>query len=209
MTLAGRSWHVLHVDWPRRIVQVEPTDAPGVARWTGGGQPLGAHVARGIRSVLTGSDPVGVDLSKRAQERLAAARADGWWVRDDATTVVRTETGKTVWWTFAGWKANLWLAAIAVEADCRTTVTAVDDLTISLDPDADTTALRTALTQADISDLVLAPWIAAEAIDGLKFSECLPPSRALEVVARRLQDAPSVDTTRREPLHLARLPSGS
>ena len=50
LTLAGRSWLVLHVDWPRRIVQVEPTDAPGIARWTGGGQPLGAHVARGVRS---------------------------------------------------------------------------------------------------------------------------------------------------------------
>ena len=43
--LAGRSWPILHVDWPRRVVQVEPTDAPGVARWTGGGQPLGADIS--------------------------------------------------------------------------------------------------------------------------------------------------------------------
>lgn len=208
LTLAGRSWHVLHVDWPRRIVQVEPTDAPGVARWTGGGQPLGAHVARGIRAVLQGADPVGVGLSTRAQERLAAARTDQWWVRDQATTVVRTESGKSVWWTFAGWKANLWLAAIAVKGGCRTSVTAIDDLTISLDPDADTSALRAALAEADVADLVVAPWIAAEAIDGLKFSECLPPERALEVVARRLQDPSSVAVTRRERLDAVTLEVG-
>src|SRR5439155_22940303 len=95
LTLAGRSWQVLHVDWPRRIVQVEPTDAPGVARWTGGGQPLGAHVARGIRSVLCGTNPMGVEISSRATERLTSARSDQWWAQDDATTVVHDEAGKT------------------------------------------------------------------------------------------------------------------
>ena len=30
LTLAGRGWLVLSIDWTRRIVQVEPTDAPGV-----------------------------------------------------------------------------------------------------------------------------------------------------------------------------------
>ena len=145
LTLAGRSWLVLHVDWPRRIVQVEPTDAPGVARWTGGGQPLGAHVARGIRSVLCGADPVGVEISSRATERLASARTDQWWANEDATTVVRDDAGKTIWWTFAGWKANLWLGAVAAQAGCRTTVNQIDDLTISLDPDADVAKLRAAL----------------------------------------------------------------
>ena len=200
LTLAGRGWQILHVDWTRRIVHVEPTDAPGVARWTGGGQPLGAHVARGIRAVLDGADPAGVELSTRAQERLDAARADQWWVRDDSTTVVRTDNDKVLWWTFAGWKANLWLAALAAEAGCRQTVTSLDDLTISLDPGTDTAALRRTLTDEDDTELVLAPWIAAEAIDGLKFSECLPLERAVEVVARRLQDARSVELARREPV---------
>src|SRR5713101_5341525 len=35
LVLGGRSWAVRHVDWTRRIVSVEPTDAPGVARWSG------------------------------------------------------------------------------------------------------------------------------------------------------------------------------
>ncbi len=205
LTLAGRSWHVLHVDWPRRIVQVEPTDAPGVARWTGGGQPLGSHVARGIRSILCGAEPAGVELSSRAQERLEAARSDQWWAQEDATTVVREDTGKTLWWTFAGWKANLWLAAIAAQAECRDTVTNVDDLTISLDPDADVSKLRAALAEADAAELALAPWITSEAIDGLKFAECLPPELAIELVARRLEDRGSVDVARAESMATARL----
>jgi len=205
LTLAGRGWLVLHVDWPRRIVQVEPTDAPGVARWTGGGQPLGAHVARGIRAVLCGTDPAGVELSTRAQERLAQARTDQWWAEPETTTVVRDASGKTQWWTFAGWKANLWLAAIASGAGLRNSVNQLDDLAITLDPGADLEGLRTALHAANAAELVLAPWITAEAIDGLKFAECLPRQRATELVARRLADSPSVAAVRAERLNSAAL----
>ena len=208
LTLAGRSWHVLHVDWPRRIVQVEPTNVPGIARWTGGGQPLGSHVARGIRTVLCGADPNGVELSSRAHERLAAARSDEWWAQEDTTTVVRDDAGKTLWWTFAGWKANLWLAALATQAGCRETVNNVDDLTISLDPDADVAKLRSAVADADLGQLVLAPWITAEAIDGLKFAECLPPQRAVELVARRLEDPTALEIVRDERLDAANLMTG-
>jgi ATP-dependent Lhr-like helicase len=205
LTLAGRSWHVLHVDWPRRIAHVEPTDAPGVARWTGGGQPLGAHVARGIRAVLTGDEPDGINLSTRATERLAQARADNWWTKPNATTIVTEPNGKTLWWTFAGWKANLWLAAIATTAGVRTGVTYLDDLAIALDPSAEPSALHSALAEASTDAMVLAPWIIAEAIDGLKFSECLPRDRASEVVAARLTDGAAVSAVKGEPLVSARL----
>lgn len=203
LTLAGRGWLVLSVDWPRRIVQVEPTEAPGVARWTGGGQPLGAHVARGIRAVLCGADPVGIELSARAKERLDQARTDQWWAEPDATTVVRDATGKSLWWTFAGWKANLWLAAVASAAGLRNSTNQLDDLAISIDPGADTDTLRAALGDTDPADLVLAPWITAEAIDGLKFAECLPRRRATELVVRRLADTASVAGAQRERLFSA------
>lgn len=203
LTLAGRSWLVLHVDWPRRIVQVEPTEAPGIARWTGGGLPLGAHVARGVRAVLCGADPFGVELSRRATDRLASARTEQWWVKDESSTVVRDDAGKTIWWTFAGWKANLWLAAVAAQAGCRTTVNRIDDLTISLDSSADVAKLRAALAEADLEQLVLAPWITDEAIDGLKFSECIPRHRAVELVARRLADPAVISIVCREEINAA------
>jgi ATP-dependent Lhr-like helicase len=208
LTLAGRNWLVLHVDWPRRIVQVEPTDAPGIARWTGGGQPLGAHVARGVRSILCGTDPFGVEVSSRAADRLASARTEQWWVKEEATTVVRDDAGKTIWWTFAGWKANLWLAAVATQAECRTTVNRIDDLTISLDSTADVTKLRAALAEADHEQLALAPWITNEAIDGLKFSECIPRQRAVELVARRLADPAAVSIVCREQINAADIERG-
>jgi ATP-dependent helicase Lhr and Lhr-like helicase len=170
-----------------------------VARWLGGGQPLGAHVARGIRAVLCGTDPAGVALSARAKERLGMSRAEYRWA-EDGTTIVRDAKGKTHWWTFAGWKANLWLAAVARAARLRDTVTHLDDLAVTLDANANPDRLREALRDADPSELVLAPWITAEAIDGLKFSECLPRQRATELVVSRLGDVTSVALAQTERL---------
>src|SRR5215211_4078864 len=192
LVLAGRSWAILHIDWGRRVVQVEPTDVPGVARWSGSAQPLGAAITRGVREVLLGSDPTGVTLSRRAGERLAQLRAEHPWVVADATSLVTDVRGRVRWWTFAGWRANLWLARAA--ADLRREVAAIDDLTVALDPGATPQQLRRALSNAAETPIDLIPWVTTEAVDGLKFSECLPPSLATEVVAHRLTDPES--TTR-------------
>jgi ATP-dependent Lhr-like helicase len=192
LVLAGRSWAILHIDWGRRVVQVEPTDVPGVARWSGSAQPLGAAITRGVREVLLGSDPTGVTLSRRAGERLAQLRAEHPWVVADATSLVTDVRGRVRWWTFAGWRANLLLARAA--ADLRREVAAIDDLTVALDPGATPQQLRRALSNAAETPIDLIPWVTTEAVDGLKFSECLPPSLATEVVAHRLTDPES--TTR-------------
>jgi ATP-dependent Lhr-like helicase len=186
LVLAGRSWAILHIDWGRRVVQVEPTDAPGVARWSGSAQPLDATITRGVREVLLGSDPAGVTLSHRAGKRLAQLRAEHPWVRADATSLVTDARGRTRWWTFAGWRANFWLAQAA--ADLRREVAAVDDLTVALDPGATLEQLRHVISEATEASIDLAPWVTAEAVDGLKFSECLPPSLATQVITRRLAD---------------------
>lgn len=202
LVLAGRSWAIQHIDWKRRVVQVEPTDAPGVARWAGSGQPLGAVVARGVREVLVGADPAGVELSRRAEEKLAELRERHRWAASDATTLVVDDRGRARWWTFAGWKANLWLARI-VEG-LRSEVAAVDDLTIAVDPSSTVEDLTRFTREAVPQAMDLAPWITAEAIEGLKFSECLPPNLATEVVARRLTDAASVDQALSEKVSRSR-----
>lgn len=97
------------------------------------------------------------------------------------------------------------MTAVAVAAGLRDAVNQLDDLAISLDPGASADALRAALRAADPADLVLAPWITADAIDGLKFAECLPPcgvatERAVELVALRLTDPDSVAAVRSEQL---------
>jgi ATP-dependent Lhr-like helicase len=179
-------------------VQVEPTDAPGVARWSGSGQPLGAVIARGVREVLLGSDPPGVVLSQRAGERLAELRTEHPWVRANSMSLVVDERGRVRWWTFAGWRSNLWLARVA--ADLRRHVAAIDDLTIAIDPAITTKELRAAIARGDQEGIDLAPWVTSEAVDGLKFSECFPRRLALEVVTRRLADATSTAQALGEPV---------
>ncbi len=109
LLLAGRSWMVRHVDWRRRTVDVEPVDAPGAARWSGAGQPLGGRVAEAVRDVLVGTDPAGVELGRRAAEQLAALRDVHPWARPEATSVVQ-EAERVRWWTFAGSRCNASLA---------------------------------------------------------------------------------------------------
>lgn len=190
LVLAGRTWAIRHVDWDRRVVDVEPADMPGVARWIGSGQPLGAVVARGVREILVGHDPVGVQLSERAQEKLTELRTGHQWAVSDATTLVVDDRGRARWWTFAGWKANLWLARMVDEI--RTEASAVDDLRVAVDAKTSLDDLKRLLAGTAPDEIDLAPWVTDEAIDGLKFSECLPLSMAKDVVARRLADPVSV-----------------
>jgi len=53
---------------------------------------------------------------------------------------------------------------------------------------------------ANEESIDLTPGVTAEAVDGLKFSDCLPRSLATDVVARRLADHESATQTLREPL---------
>lgn len=200
LLLAGKSWLVTSVDWKRRVIQVEPTDQPGIARWQGGSAALGPVVARGVRDVLTGVSPSGVVISARAADRLAALRADRAWVARDATTVIVESDGRTRWWTFAGRRANTWLAEIL--APLRNQVSAFDDLSISLDPDIDVTAIRTLLDATDLASLSLSGWVSEEAISQLKFSECLPDALAIHEVEARLRDDTTTADAIREPLRV-------
>lgn len=189
LALAGRNWAVNHVDWGRRVVHVRPTDAPGIARWSGTSHPLGGTIARGVREVLLGSDPPGVILSQRASKRLAQLRSEHPWVRPDATALVTDARGRARWWTFAGWRANLRLGRAA--ADLRRGVAAIDGLAVALDPDTSLEQLGTAISEAARRSIDPTSLVAIEAVEGLKFSECLPPHLAAEVVARRLADPES------------------
>ncbi len=196
LVLAGRNWEVTHVDWPRRVVQVQPTDAPGVARWSGSGQPLGSAIARAVREVITGTDASGVVFSERTTERLAEVRAERPWARCDATTLVYDEKGRAKWWTFAGWKANVALAGLA--ADLRRDVAAIDDLTIALDPDVSVHDLAQRLTDLEVAAPSPSEIVMAEAVKGLKFADCLPERLAQLVVASRIADDASVAQVRNE-----------
>jgi ATP-dependent Lhr-like helicase len=198
LLLGGQSWLVRDVDWNRRVIQVEPTDEPGVARWSGGRSAMSDSVARAVREVLTGATPIYAVLSKRAAERLAYLREGMDFARPDATTVVVEADGRSRWWTFAGRRANMWLAAMVSEL--RRDVAAIDDLAIALDLGVDGQAVCAAIASTEVADIALAPWMNEEAMQSLKFSECLPPDLATLVVERRLRVNETVRRATAEPL---------
>ena len=198
LVLSARGWVIKDIDWRRRVVQVEPTDARGVARWLGAGVPMGSVVARCVRDVLTGKEPPGVDLSVRTKEKIAELRQRHPWAEPSTTTLVRESGGQCRWWTFAGWRANLWLARAT--SRLRLVANSVDDLSLAVDPETDLVGLRRCIEELDPVTLDLAPWVAAEAVEGLKFSECLPKELAEQVVTHRLADVESMSRTVSETL---------
>jgi ATP-dependent Lhr-like helicase len=194
LLLAGKGWHVLSVDWRRRVIQVEPTDQPGVARWNGGSVPLGAELARGVRDVLAGSEPSGVTLSRRAVDQLGELRDAYRWARPGRTVLVND--GRVRWWTFAGQHANTWLATLL--SDLRTEVAAFDGFSVALDATVDLARLGDALRDVDAGQASLAGWISEEAADSLKFSDCVPPGGLVLEIASRVRDDSSVARAIRE-----------
>lgn len=145
------------------------------------------------QDVLAGSDPPGVRLSERTRDRLAQLRNERPWATPDATTLVVDPRGRARWWTFAGWKANLHLARLV--DNLRTSVVGLDDFSIAVDSTVSADDLLGALRGAVPADVTIAPWIADEALEGLKFAECLPRQTALAVIERRLSDPEGVAST--------------
>ncbi|MGH9136507.1 MAG: DEAD/DEAH box helicase [Acidimicrobiales bacterium] len=197
LLLGGRSWQVTSTDWRRRVVQVEPSEERGAARWTGGGAPLGAVLATGVRDVLSGGDPKTVTLSARARDQLAKIRDGARWVRPDGTTLVR-DSDRARWWTFAGQHANTMLASAL--AALRTQTSAYDGLSIALDTDVDADRLRAVVTAIDPTEITLAGWISEEAAKNLKFADCLPAALVDLEIAARIGGAPLVSRVQDEPL---------
>jgi ATP-dependent helicase Lhr and Lhr-like helicase len=201
--LAGRSWAVRHVDWRRQVVQVEPAEDRGKARWFGSGRGLSYELTQRIRRALAGRDPETVELSKRAVDRLARLRERYWWAGGEDTVVVRDVTGQTHWWTFAGLDANLWLSTAL--GDLRDAKLPRSDLEIRLRSDVSADDIRGVMGGLDVGALTLADEIAEGAVGQLKFGDLLPDELVRAIVERRLRDDRAVETVVRAPVTLRHL----
>lgn len=187
LLLAGQSWQVTYIDWSRRRCFVEPVDGGGKARWGAAGSVRTAsyELARAAREVLLGADPP-VTLTERARTALAQAReSSSELVHPDATVVVRGGRDTNVrWWTWAGYRANVTLAAtLTTIADPLQRPT---DACIRLREDVAPAEWRKALAEA--ADLLCLPVVDPRALNGLKFSAALPPRLAEATLAARLAD---------------------
>lgn len=191
--LAGRAWRVASVDWKRRRAAVEPAAAEGRSRWFGSGRTLPFALARAIHAIL-GDAPVPVSLSRRAEERLAAAQDDHGWLARQGTTLTRA-SGKSRWWTFAGGGANAVLAQALRQSGEG--VVRFDDFGIDLASDP-APGFQRELPLDDLGDLP----VDARLMDALKFRDCLTDVDARRVARARLVDLSGAAEAARMPLCL-------
>ncbi|MBI3800153.1 MAG: ATP-dependent helicase [Deltaproteobacteria bacterium] len=197
LLLGGRSWRVHYIDWQRRIAYVEATEVQGRSRWKGEGQALGFRLCQAIRNVL-GADDHREWWSHRARQQIAEVRQEFAWLDDAATAVVRSESGEAVWWTFAGVKANATLAC-ELSRTVKNRVT-YDSFTLTFEPHLSFDVIGQALAELQARDISkMRPAVEEQAIDGLKFSQCLPHDLAAHVLEARLRDPAAVESMLHRP----------
>jgi ATP-dependent helicase Lhr and Lhr-like helicase len=201
LLLAGRAWRVTHLDWKRRKAYVEPAEGEGRSRWRGEGQFLSYEVCQEIRSVLA-SDEVPTWCSRRTSARLADVRAEYPWLDSRPDNVLVTTGGELTWWTFAGGRAN---AALAAEMSSRLGVRATgDNFAVKLGTVPDPSSAERAVLNLVTADAEwMAPPVSESAVEGLKFSECLPAELAMQVVQTRLTDTQGTEATLSQPTRQA------
>lgn len=189
LLLAGRAWIATYVDWKRRRCFAEPTDLPGKARWTSFGGGLSFDVTRGMRNVLLGHDPTGVQLSRRASSGLGDLREHHRGsVVDGRTVLQRCAGGNLLWWTWAGTAANRTLhASLAGLVDPHQRL---GDRAVRMRRDLEPRDLADALRAVNPSTLA-DPTVHDGALAGLKFASALPVELARATLAARFADRPS------------------
>ena len=192
LVLAGRSWTTLHLDWKRKIAHVEPTDQRGKSRWLGEGQMLSQAVCHSIRRILS-SDENDPAWSSRAKSQFAEIRQEFPWISAESTSLVLQPNGELRWWTFAGGIANTLLAdALKPHCDVKG-----DNLSLAFPKATSLDQIAGLIDKIDPESVRPIPNV--EAMENLKFSECLPPEVAALVFTSRFDDPKAVNRSLAEP----------
>jgi ATP-dependent Lhr-like helicase len=172
----GRSWWVESVDWERFTVYVSPIEGRGDVKWQSDPIALSFELMQAQRDVLLGSDP-DVQLTRRAQERLAGIREKRAAEVDSNGLVVQRDDRDVRLWTWAGLKANETLRAALGGPEGRSyndvmVLRGVDDTAV--------------ISGADVTTVV--PVIPEEMVRALKFSAALPSDVAARTLGERFAD---------------------
>jgi ATP-dependent Lhr-like helicase len=198
LLLGGRAWRVTHLDWGRRVVHVEASEETGRSRWRGAGPTLGFRLCQAMRRLLA-SDGVPSWWSRRTQSRVAEIRQEMPWVQGHGTTWLSGPDSGGEWWTFAGTRANATLAGelhrlsgARVDHDGLTVMVEGTDGVLDLENSVRSLRSRDAAS--------MTPGVDETALDGLKFSRCLPRDLGLAILASRLKDVPAVQAVLAQPV---------
>lgn len=186
LSLAGRSWRVIDVDWRRRSVAVVPSDRPGRSRWLGSGRSLSGTVSQAAEAIVAGAEP-DCRLSHRAQAALETIRSRLPFVDGSHLPVVSTGDGRVTIWTFGGTASSLSIAReLAVNGF---PLADVGDLSISV---RGAPARKIADCIRRIDPDRAHPKLPDELSDALKFGLCLPDNIASKVLTMRARDPAAV-----------------
>jgi ATP-dependent helicase Lhr and Lhr-like helicase len=199
LVLGGHSWRVTHVDWKQRAAQVTPSGDEGRSRWAGTGQPIRYELCQAMRDVLLRAE-LPATLSQRAVKALDELREDFQWLDASSTAIVRKKDAVR-WWTFGGLYAN---AAIASRLKTDHGYAVVpNNLAIKIAGEPSDSAVVNVIHAIRVLDAdTFVPEVTTKALEGLKFSECLPPELARRVLQRRMADIDGVRRVLAEPAQL-------
>ncbi len=179
LLLAGRSWHVIEVDWSKRIVWLEPAAGGGKARWLGESRGLEREVCQGIRSALADGPASVVTFSRRARAEFESLAEE---LPLDAGTNFVLERGDgdaVITWTFAGTRANRTLARAISTGSNRVRF---DGLRVHAPITKEQCEL---LADFELNDSDITAFK-----DSIKFSECVPrPLLSRTILARNFEVA--------------------
>jgi ATP-dependent Lhr-like helicase len=193
LSLGGRSWKAIDVDWRRRTVSVLPTDTGGRSRWLGAGRSTSNVVANAVERIIAGTSPP-CRLSRRAETALDQIQARLDFVDGNALPLVAEGESRVTLWAFAGGAA---MASIASGLKAvGLAVTACDDFKVIVKAPG-LAALSSIIAGIDPNGLN--PWLADDVEKALKFSLCLPTEIARAVVAARTSDPVAVAAAFRRP----------
>ncbi len=200
LLLGGRAWRVTNLDWGRRIAHVEATDETGRSRWRGTGPTLGFALCQAMRFLL-GGEEASPRWSRRAQGRLEELRDEHSFVHAEGSTLLSRPSSGAEWWTFAGTRAN---ATLAGEL-CKLCGGRVDHdaLAITVGGGEGLPVIERAVRELASRDpSSMAPAVEEAALEGLKFSQCLPKELALATLASRLRDSAGVRAVLSQPMRV-------
>jgi ATP-dependent helicase Lhr and Lhr-like helicase len=184
IALGGHSWLVRQIDWRLRRVDIEPTAERGRGAWIGNGQRLSHDIAGAVKRVLT-SVTIPKLWSTRAQTALESLRSEFSYVKIEGHTLaVLKKTGRVDWFNFAGGVANDIISSHF--ARVHGISSQANDLALSFPEGTDSVKLMeqiTALAPQQIEELAS---FDEQAVEALKFYECLPPLMQQAVLRSRM-----------------------
>lgn len=183
LLLGGRHWKITSVDWPKRVVWVQPTDVGGRAQWFGSSRALSFMLCQGIQQVLETEAPSST-LSKRGLARLDELRKAGPVFESNSTVIQKTSDGRSRWWTFAGGRANDFVA-YGLRRDFKGV--RANDFYLEVRGDLSLQQIRDRVAQIDVDEL--AQRLSEVSRRELKFSDCMPEPFLLAWAKARLVDA--------------------